>query len=61
VWWVVGFVEIHFGLFIFHFSYPQLEISQVIVFPKESHQAFAAIQDMTWLVPGANWKIFSLL
>lgn len=54
-------VEIHFGIFSFHFSYPQLEISPVIVFPEEIHQAFAAIQDMIWLVPGASWKIFSLL
>lgn len=40
--------------FSFHFSYPQLEISQIIVFAVEIHQAFAAIQDMIWPMPGAN-------
>lgn len=54
-------VEIYFDIFSFHFSYPPLEISQVIVFPVEIHQAFAAIQDMIWPMPGANRKIFSLL
>lgn len=47
-------VEIYFSIFSFHFSYPQLEISQVIVFPVEIHQAFGAIQDMIWPMPGAN-------
>lgn len=40
---------------------PQLEISQITVSPVEIHQAFAAIQDVIWPMPGANGKIFSLL
>lgn len=39
---------------VFIFSRSQLEISQIIVFPVEIHQAFAAIQDMIWPMPGAN-------
>lgn len=53
-------VEIYFSIFSFHFSSSQLEISQIIVFPVEIHQAFAAIQDMIWLMLGANEKIFAL-
>lgn len=45
---------IYFGIFTFHFSSPQLEISQIMVCPVEIHQAFAAIQDMIWPMPGAN-------
>lgn len=47
-------VGIYLGSFTFHFSCPQLEISQIIVFPVEIHQAFAAIQAMIWPMPGAN-------
>lgn len=47
-------VKIYFRIFSFHFSSPQLEISQIIVFPVEIHQAFAAIRDMIWPMPGAN-------
>lgn len=54
-------VEIYFDIFSFHFSYPPLEISQVIVVPVEIHQAFAAVQDVIWRVPGANRKTLSLL
>lgn len=47
-------VEIYFSIFSFHFPTSQLEISQIIIFPVEIHQAFAAIQDMIWPMPGAN-------
>lgn len=47
-------VGIYLGSVTFHFSCPQLAISQIIVFPVEIHQAFAAIQDMIWPMPGAN-------
>lgn len=47
-------VEIYFSIFSFHFPSSQLEISQIIIFPVEIHQAFAAIQDMIWPMPGAN-------
>lgn len=47
-------VKIYFSIFSFHFPSSQLEISQIIIFPVEIHQAFAAIQDMIWPMPGAN-------
>lgn len=54
--WVLVFTlsGFYLGSFTFHFSCPQLEISQIIVFPVEIHQAFAAIQAMIWPMPGAN-------
>lgn len=61
--WVLVFTSSRFISVIscFHFSCPQLEISQIIVFPVEIHQDFAALRDKIWPLPGANEKIFSLL
>lgn len=47
-------VQIYFSIFSFHFPSSQLEISQIIISSVEIHQAFAAIQDMIWPMPGAS-------
>lgn len=53
--WVLVFTLARFILVSFVFIFLTLNWkSQVIVFPIDIHQAFAAIQDMIWPMPGAN-------